>query len=303
MVAAGILWGTIGPSVEQVQRGSDLTFVDVSFWRAIIASAALGVFALVVTRDRLPRLTRRNLGLGLLCGASTAVSQLCFFAALGEMGIGPATLVSLGLGPLLVALGEAVFLGRRPGRRLLVVVAVSVVGMVLLVSGAGSTAPEDGDVLLGLALSCGCATTYAAVVLLSGSASNALGVVGINLLVFVGIAVSLGPVVAIVGLDAPADGETLAWTLYLGLVASALAYGLYFLAARSLGSTVISIIALLEPLTAAILAWIAFDQALSALGIAGGALMLGAVVALSGVDDLAAGAAVGTAVPETREAR
>ena len=147
-------------------------------------------------------------------------------------------------------------------------------------------------------LASGCAATYAAVVLASGSASHALGAAGLNLLVFVGIALSLAPVVAIAGLAVPTDAETVAYTAYLGLVASALAYGLYFLAARTLRSTVISVVALLEPLTAAILAWIAFGQTLSALGIAGGALMLGAVVALSGLDDLVAESAIGVAVPE-----
>ena len=37
MVAAAILWGTIGPSVEQLTREGSLTALDISFWRAVIA--------------------------------------------------------------------------------------------------------------------------------------------------------------------------------------------------------------------------------------------------------------------------
>jgi drug/metabolite transporter, DME family len=231
---------------------------------------------------RAPRAPRRRAVLvGLLCGASTAASQLCYFAALGELGIAPATLVALGLGPLLVAVGEAALHGRRPTRRLVGVIAMSLLGMSLLVGGAGTTAPRDGHIALGVLLAAGSAATYAAVVLASGAASHALGATRLNLVVVVGVAASLLPVVAVTGLQAPGDAQAAGLVLYLGLVASALAYGLYFHAARTLRSTVISVLALLEPLTASVLAWIAFDQALGAVSILGGALLLGAIVVLS----------------------
>ncbi|MEA2177494.1 MAG: drug/metabolite transporter, family [Solirubrobacteraceae bacterium] len=287
MIGAGVLWGTIGPAVEQLQRHSGLPTVDISFWRGVIAGLALAVLTVAMARRTgAPARTRarppaRAVMVGLLCGASTAASQLCYFAALGELGIAPATLVALGLGPLLVALGEAAFLGRRPTRVLLVVIAMSVAGMGLLVGGAGTTAPQDGDIALGVLLAAGSAATYAAVVLASGAASHALGATGLNLVVFVGVVLSLAPVVAVSGLTVPQDAEAIALTAYLGLVASALAYGLYFYAARTLRSTVISVLALLEPLTASVLAWIAFGQALNGVGILGGGLLLAAIVVLS----------------------
>jgi DME family drug/metabolite transporter len=314
MIATGVLWGTIGPSVEQLKRHGGLANVDIAFWRAVVASLAVTAFAITAARrrrnrhdaiaagERRTRPSRRNIGVGLLCGTSTVASQICYFAALGQIGIGPATLVALGLGPLLVAIGEATFLGRRPSPRLLGVVAVSVIGTVLLVGGAHSTAPDGGNVLLGLLLAAGSAATYATVVLTSGAASRALGAAGLNLLVFVGSALSLTPVIVISGLSVPDDAQAIAVTVYLGLIASALAYGLYFLAARTLKSTVISVLALLEPLTAAILAWVIFGQSLSAIAIAGGALLLGGVIALSGQDDLVAEAApIGAAIPETAD--
>lgn len=309
MIAAGLLWGTIGPAVEQLKRHGGLGSVDISFWRAVIASTAMAGFAVSTARNagRSRGLVReaanprsaRNVAVGLLCGASSAASQLCYFAALGQLGIGPATLVALGLGPLLVAIGEATFLGRRPSRRLLAVIGASIAGMGLLVAGAGSTTPHGGNVLVGIVLASGSAATYAAVVLASSTASHALGAAGLNLLVFLGIALSLAPAVIVSGLAVPSGAEAIAVTVYLGLIASALAYGLYFFAARTLKSTVISVLALLEPLTASVLAWIIFGQALSALGIAGGVLLLGGVVVLSAHDDLVAEAApIGAAIPE-----
>jgi hypothetical protein len=48
MIAAGVLWGTIGPAVEQLHRHGGLTSVDISFWRFVIASLAMATFALAI---------------------------------------------------------------------------------------------------------------------------------------------------------------------------------------------------------------------------------------------------------------
>jgi DME family drug/metabolite transporter len=61
---------------------------------------------------------------------------------------------------------------------------------------------------------------------------------------------------------------------------SGLAYGLYFSAARSLPSTHLTILTLLEPLVATLIATAAFGETLTIGAIAGGVLMLGAVAAL-----------------------
>ena len=71
--------------------------------------------------------------------------------------------------------------------------------------------------------------------------------------------------------------------MHLGVVVSVVAYGLYFAATRILPSTHVVILTLLEPLTAAGLAVLLLGQALTPTVVAGGALLLGAVVALRGV--------------------
>jgi drug/metabolite transporter (DMT)-like permease len=68
--------------------------------------------------------------------------------------------------------------------------------------------------------------------------------------------------------------------LHLGLIVSGLAYGLYFSAARSLPSTHLTILTLLEPLVATLIATAAFGETLTIGAIVGGVLMLGAVAAL-----------------------
>jgi drug/metabolite transporter (DMT)-like permease len=89
--------------------------------------------------------------------------------------------------------------------------------------------------------------------------------------------------VAVVGgPGSPADAGSLVLLLHLGLVVSVLAYGLYFAAAKVLAPTHVVILTLLEPLTAAAPAVLLLDQTLTVSAVAGGILLLGAVVALRG---------------------
>jgi DME family drug/metabolite transporter len=68
--------------------------------------------------------------------------------------------------------------------------------------------------------------------------------------------------------------------LYLGCIPTALAYGLFQVGMRSLSATVVSIVTLCEPLTAALLAWILFHEQLGLLGLLGAALLLGAMASI-----------------------
>jgi drug/metabolite transporter, DME family len=65
--------------------------------------------------------------------------------------------------------------------------------------------------------------------------------------------------------------------LYLGCIPTALAYGLFQVGMRSLSATVVSIVTLFEPLTAAFLAWILFGERLSPFGLLGALFLVGAM--------------------------
>lgn len=68
--------------------------------------------------------------------------------------------------------------------------------------------------------------------------------------------------------------------LYLGLVPTALAYGLFFLEMRGATATVASVGALAEPLTSSVLAMLAFGERLGTPGIQGATLLIGAMLFL-----------------------
>lgn len=68
---------------------------------------------------------------------------------------------------------------------------------------------------------------------------------------------------------------------YLAIVPTALAYGLYFAAAAVVRSTTVSVIMLLEPVSAAVLAVVLFGERLTPAVLLGTLLMLGAVAGLA----------------------
>ncbi|GHO71992.1 hypothetical protein KSC_108840 [Ktedonobacter sp. SOSP1-52] len=73
------------------------------------------------------------------------------------------------------------------------------------------------------------------------------------------------------------------WLLlvYLGLVPTAVAYGLFYAGLRLVEATVASVVVLLEPLVSIILSLIIFGNEMGAAGLIGGMLLLGAQLLLS----------------------
>jgi DME family drug/metabolite transporter len=222
--------------------------------------------------------SRSAVRLVLAVGAGTAAFQTLYFAAVALVGVSVATLISLGLAPLLVAGGETVLLGVRHGRRVHGAVVVSIGGLALLVAPGGSGA--DDHWLLGCALAVLSAAGYAAVTLMLRARDDATAGTVLTAGTFAVGAVLLAPF-AFTGGPAHWSVTTLALLLYLGTVPSALAYAMFFAALRTLPATASAVAVLLEPLTAALLAWLVAGERLGALGLAGAALILVAVAATS----------------------
>ena len=193
-------------------------------------------------------------------------------------------MVSVGPGPVLSRLGARLFMNERLGLAGAGTVAMALVGLVLLVAG-GSTTTASAP-LLGLACALLSALGYAGVTLLSRHLGrggdggdpqrNALGGFAVGM-------VFLFPLAAVEGL-LPTSGELgqqLALLAYLGAVPTALAYSLFFAGLSVIRATTASVIALVEPVTAAIVAVVLLDERLTVLATVGSIVLLGAVVTLS----------------------
>lgn len=280
VMAAAALWGTGGIAGQYLYDSSDVEPITVGFYRLAVAACVLTIFRLAFSKSR-ERLSPSGGGLLRIfaVGAGLAAFQACFFVAVRAVGVSVATLVTLGLAPVLVTLGAAVFFGERAGGRVLVALAAALSGLALLVgqpsgSGAGS------GMLLGTAFAVGSALGYAVVTLVSRTLAARVDPFRLTLFGFaVGAAVLL-PLAANAGLAVEATPASLGVFLYLGVVPTAVAYGLFFAGLRTTRPSVASILTLVEPLTASVLAAIIFGERLGAAGLAGGALLLSAVVVL-----------------------
>jgi DME family drug/metabolite transporter len=281
VLGAGLLWGTIGIAAKFIYQETSLDAVSVTWLRAAIAAPvclALGWSAL--GRD-LFRAPRRDLGLMALLGVIVIFYQGAYLGAIDRIGVTPATLIALCVPPALGARASTLVLGEAMDWRLALALTGALLGTALLVgrpeagvSGAGATA---AGVLLALASAAGLAAHVVASRLLAGRhpAIRPLAIAfPVGVLVFAPVALGRG-----VAFAQPPLGWLL--VIYLGVVPSALAYVMLQRGLREVAATAASVLTLVEPLTAAILAWLLFGERLTPFGFVGGALLLGAILLLS----------------------
>ncbi|WP_129310500.1 EamA family transporter [Streptomyces sp. L2] len=294
LIITGAAWGTAGAAASLVYRTSDLGALGLSFWRC-----ALGLLLLLAGRGLRPRVRPaaaeplgRRIGRAVATGVGLAVFQTAYFAAVESTGLAVATVVTLGAGPVLIALGARLLLGERLGAGGVAAVAGALAGLAVLTLAGSATTVRPAGVLLALLSAAG----YGAMTLLTrwwgrGGGADAsdttVGAFAVTTLLLLPFALHEGLL--------PHTGHParLLWLLlYIAAVPTALAYALYFAGAAVVRSATVSVIMLLEPVTAAVLAVALLGEHLTAATVTGTLLMLGAV----------AGLAVGEARANGREA-
>jgi drug/metabolite transporter, DME family len=283
VVLAALCWGTSGFSGKIVADRTGLGPLDIAWHRMAIGAVVL-LIGFTLTRRRrtaatagnVPPLTRGTAARLVLVAAGLGAYQSAYFAAVASAGVSIATLVALGLAPLLIAVGATVLGHGRPDRATVVALVVALVGLVLLV-GISAGADSGTTVVLGALLAVGSALGYAVVTLAGAGVPAGIPVA---LAGFAGGALLLTPVALATGLRFTTDPVALLVLLYLGAVPSALAYGMFFSGLRSVPGAVASIVTLLEPLTATALATAFLGERLSPGALAGGLLVLAAVAGL-----------------------
>lgn len=280
IVLAAMLWGTAGVSTRAIYDLSETTAVSVAFLRLALSLPLLGGVSSVVLGRTGWSIGPRHLGLMAVSGVMLALYQLLFFAALERVGVAVATLVTLCSAPVLVALLSTALLGERLTRRLWVAAGLAILGTLLLVTPAEGTT-MDGSTATGLLLALGSAFGYALVTIVSRRVAGAYHpLLPVTVAATVG-ALALLPALLLDGprLAYPATGWLL--LVYLGVGPTAVGYVLFTRGMRTTVATVASVVTLVEPLTAAVLAWLLFDEQLGPLALIGAGLLLGAVVLLT----------------------
>ncbi|MEV0131882.1 EamA family transporter [Dactylosporangium sp. NPDC050688] len=292
---AAVAWGVGGFVAAVLYDHSGLGPIAVTFWRYLGGLLLLVALRPFGRRDSGAPRGRRDGGAPrgrrdggaprgrarlVLNGLGMALYQTTYYVAIDLAGVAVATVVVLGSGPVLVALGARVFLGERLGRAGAAIMAVSLAGLVLLTGAAGG----GRSPIQGLAVALVSAAGYAAVTLLNRASKDdpydsALGGFAVGSVALLPLALAEG-LLPIRG-DA---GETIGLLAFLGAVPTALAYALFFAGLTVVRATTAAVVALVEPVAAVALGVLVLHEPLTGWSAAGAGLLLLSVVLLTATE-------------------
>jgi drug/metabolite transporter (DMT)-like permease len=201
-----------------------------------------------------------------------------YFAALRRLD---ASLLSLLLYTFpAMATVAAIALGReRASRRTAAALVLASAGLFLVLAGAGAGALDPLGTLLGLSA----AVIYTTYVLTSARVAERVAPLVLSALVCSGAAATL-TVAGAAGGDLHLGRMSAAgfgWLAGIAVVSTVGAVSLFFAGLRRVGPSAASILSTAEPLTTVVLAFVTFGESLVTVQLAGGALVLGAVLVLS----------------------
>lgn len=277
---AAVSWGTTGATMALLARHAAADPLLVGFVRLAIAAPLLLAAAWIGTRAW--RLAGRRDALALLAmGGAMAAYQVCYFRAVTLTGVAVAALLAICSAPLMIAGLAALFLRERLTATVAASLAMAVAGTALLVVGPRGIGETSSSFALGAALALGAGLSYAIYAVVGKATLARVAPLPLAGITFTVAAAALSPV--LVWEQAVAEPLAKGWALflYLGLVPTALAYGLFTVGLRRTPATAAGITTLLEPLTASTLGVLLFGERLGVAGTIGAILLLAAIALLA----------------------
>ena len=286
IIVAALCFGTLGP-ITRFAEDAGVGSLALVAWRAGIgATAALLLLAVLAVaagrRPQDPRVIPARQRWFLVAGAgANLVLNLAMFIAFVRIEIGLSLLLFY-MFPAFVAAASVLRFGERLDGLRWAALALSMLGLVLTLAGAGDLGDVDA---LGIVLSVLAAFAQAFYVLaarhgfpdiepIEASAST----MGLAAIGYVAIALVTGQLAA---LGAPlASGEALASVVAAGIVGAAIPTLCFIIGIRLLGAPRAAILATLEPVVGVTLAAVLLNERPAPMQIAGGALILLAAVLL-----------------------
>ena len=278
VLLAAMLWGTIGVTARGFYTATDATPLSLSLFRLGIAAPLLGILSFRRDGYDFWRISPREWGWWLAAGLSMAGYQMFIFAAVQRTSVTAAQFLAICTAPVIVAVAAPLILGERVPARALVAGVMALAGVTLVI-GLGN--PGDlvrRDYLLGNLLALAAAAAWSAYAIIARRLTAHNSVTRITFISFSLAALLILP-------WALPQTQTLSlslagWlmALYLGVIATALAYTLYVRGLRGMTATLSVFLALAEPATAAILATLLFGEHLTPAGWAGVALLAAGLI-------------------------
>ena len=280
VTAAAIIWGTIGVATQAIYNIDSTTPLFINLTRTLIATPVLLLMCWRVVGRAMFDIRRRDLLIILLSGTFLVLSQAAYFAGIRYSGVTITTLLTLCISPLVVTFLSVLLKFEALTGRIVLALICALTGSVMLV-GVNPSESAQHNLPLGTLCSLVAAVCYACMLICGrflAARYHSLQVTaiafGAGTLVLLLLNLAGGIVVV-----QTARGWLL--VLYLGLVPTAFAYWLFQVGLRSVPATTASIVVMLDPLVAALLAWSLLGETLAATGILGTTLLILSLFLLS----------------------
>ena len=279
VMAAALLWGTTGTAAFWIGAEASPIAIGAATMGigGVILALVGGSSSLAVLRDGG---TRVWAVLGIL---GVVLYPLTFYWGMSQAGIALGNLIALGLGPLIVALLEWGVDSSAPSRRWWFASGIALAGIALM-----SAAKVDlgggrvSNVALGVALAVTAGAAYGLYTYAFGRlierGHSPRAVIGA---MFGGASPILLLVLAVAGAGLFASVAQVALVGYLVLGPMVLAYVAFSVALKTLRSSTVASVALLEPVIAGLLAIVLVGERLGPLAWVGALAVLGAMAMLS----------------------
>ncbi|HEY8199683.1 MAG TPA: DMT family transporter [Candidatus Limnocylindrales bacterium] len=304
VVGAALCFATLGPlSRLAYEEGmTPLTFVA---WRAAIGAVVLAAFLLLMARRGRPIVTwrdvpRRQWVVVVLAGSASAFMNLAIFVAFERISI---ALAMLGFYtyPAIVAVVVVVTGRERLDGGRIAALLLALVGMALVVLGQATPEGAPGADLLGviLVLAAACLNVVYLFAARDGylalpAREAALAVLVVAEAWYLALALVVGQTSVLA--QPLVDPALLMLLLVAGIVGAALAIVLFTAGLRLVGGVRTSILMLLEPVAASVLALFVLGEALTWVQVIGGALVLAGAILVERRRSVGSGQALGPVV-------
>ncbi len=269
---AAVVWGTTGTTSMLIAQQATVSPLIIGFWRMVFALPIFWLWHSYNHRQKTSHSHHRH-GLAhtslwptkaqrlplVAMGLCMAGYQVFYFAAVPYVGVAMTAMVAICSSPLIIALLAVAFLGEKLTRVLGVALGLGLTGTMLLMAQPDALAINGGRFILGVILALGAAFSYGGYAILAKAMVGRMDGIAIATHSFTAAALILTPTLV---LHPPLNIwlQVLPFLLYLGMITSSFAYGIYMLGIRHTPATLAGIVVLLEPLTASLLGVFAFKE-------------------------------------------
>jgi len=277
VLGAALLWAA-SAAVGKDLLAAGVSAVGLAQVRSVVAAAVMAGWLAISDRRRFAIRRRDIMPLFALGALALAGTEISYFLAIERLPVAVAILLQY-LSPVLVLAFSVALLGERPTWAK-ILAAVAAVGGCFLVVGGASLGPVAADPV-GVAWGLAGAACFASYTLGSERLVRRLSpwTVLLYAFAFAGAA-CLAADPALSGLAPARDPLRWGQLLYVSILGTALPFGLFLMGIERIRATRASITAVSEPVFAAVIAYAFLGEALGGAQIAGGLLVIAAIVAL-----------------------